>query len=197
MNAMSTQPRPLVTVEQYLRIERAAQFRSEYIEGEVIAMPGGSRNHALIAAEVLIRLGPQLRGTEFAVAGSDTRLFCRQAAVLTYPDCVVFSDNATFLDDDEDTLTDATVIVEVLSPSTRNFDRGEKFRCYRGLPSFQEYLLLEQDAIRAEHYVRQPDGTWLLREVSGASAEIVFDSIGCRLILGELYSRAKIEPQRL
>ncbi len=194
---MSTQPGPLVTVEQYLRIERAAQFRSEYIEGEVVAMSGGSRNHAFIAAEVLALLNFQLRGRPCGVAGSDLRLFCKQANVLTYPDLVIACEPAKYLDDDEDTLTDATVIVEVLSPSTRNFDRGEKFRCYRGLPSFREYLLLEQDAIRAEHYVRQPDGTWLLRELSGANTEIVLDSIGCRLILGELYSRAKIEPQRL
>jgi Uma2 family endonuclease len=85
------------------------------------------------------------------------------------------------------------VIVEVLSRSTRNFDRGEKFHCYRGLPSFREYVLVEQDAIQAEHYVRQADGASLLRELSGPEAEIGLDSIGCRLKLGSLHERVKFK----
>jgi Uma2 family endonuclease len=117
--------------------------------------------------------------------------------VLTYPDLVVFCEPAQFLGGDngeeQDTLTDAVVIVEVLSRSTRNFDRGGKFHCYRGLPSFSEYLLIEQDSIRAEHYVRQPDGSWLLRELSGHEAEIGLDSISCRLQLGTLYERVQLK----
>lgn len=141
---------------------------------------------------MLIRLGPQLRGTRIAIAGSDTRLFCKPASVLTYPDVVAFAEDATFLSDDEDTLTDATFIAEVLSPSTRNFDQGEKFRCYRGLPSFAEYLLVEQDEVRVEQRIRQTDGSWVLREWSGVETKIVLESIGCRFRLSEIYSRAKI-----
>ena len=190
---MSTQSIPRLTVEEYLRIERAAEFRNEYIEGEVFAMSGGSKNHALIAMEAGARLNEQLRGRPCAVAGSDLRLYCKPAQVLTYPDIVVFCEPATFLDGDEDTLTDAVMIIEVLSRSTRNFDRGEKFHCYRGLPSFAEYVLLEQDSIRADHYTRQPDGSWLLRELNGADTELVLGSIGCRLNLGSLYTRAKLK----
>jgi Uma2 family endonuclease len=192
---MSTQPIPRLTVDQYLEMERAAEFRSEYIDGQVFAMSGGSRHHALIAMEVGARLNEQLRGRPCAVAGSDLRLYCKPGQVLTYPDIVVFCEPAQFLDGDEDTLTDATVIVEVLSPSTRNFDRGEKFHCYRGLPSFQEYVLVEQAAIRAEHYVRQSDGAWLLRELSGTDAQIKLESIGCKLTLGSLYERVKFRSE--
>ena len=188
---MSTQPIPRLTVEQYLKIEREAEFRSEYLNGEVIAMAGGARNHALIAAAAVARLDEQLRDTPCAVAGSDLRLFCKSANILTYPDVVVFCEPVQFLDDDEDTLVDAVVLIEVLSRSTQNYDRGEKFRYYRELPSFREYLLLAQTEIRAEHHVRQLDGSWVFREITEPDAEIRLDSIGCRLRLGSLYSRVK------
>jgi Uma2 family endonuclease len=190
---MSTQPVPRLTVEQYLKIERAAEFRSEYLNGEVVAMAGGERNHALIAMEVGARLNEQLRGRPCAVAGSDLRLYCKPANVLTYPDVVVFCEPASFLDDDVDTLIDAVVLVEVLSRSTQNYDRGEKFRFYRGLPSFSDYLLLAQHEIRAEHHVRQQDGSWLFREFTDPAAEIRLQSIGCRLALGSLYERAEFK----
>ncbi len=176
-------------MEQYLEIERAAEFRSEYLNGEVFAMAGGGRKHALIAAAVVARLDEQLGNRPCAVAGSDLRLFCQQAQMLTYPDIVVFCEPAQFLDGDTDTLVDATAIVEVLSPSTQNYDRGEKFRFYRGLPSFSEYLLLAQDAVRAEHHVRQADGSWLFRESGEPEAVIELKSIGCALQLGSLYRK--------
>ncbi|MDP9169387.1 MAG: Uma2 family endonuclease [Acidobacteriota bacterium] len=180
-------------VEQYLEIERAAEFRSEYIDGGMVAMAGGGRNHALIVAAAGARLYEQLRGKPCAVAGTDLRVFCEPAQVLTYPDIVVFCEPAKFLDGDADTLVDATVILEVLSRSTQNYDRGEKFRSYRGLPSFREYVLLAEDEIRAEHHVRQPDGSWLFRELNGPEIEIKLDSIGCRLTLGSLYERAEFQ----
>lgn len=127
---MATQTFPVLTVQQYLEIERAAEFRSEYIDGQMYAMAGGGRNHALIAMAVGARLDLQLRGKPRATAGSDLRLYSKTEKTLTYPDIVVFCEPAQFLDGDRDTLTDATVIVEVLSKSTQNDDRGEKFRAY-------------------------------------------------------------------
>ena len=97
-----------------------------------------------------------------------------------------------YLDAEKDTLLDTTVIVEVLSPSTQNYDRGEKFRYYRGLPSFAEYLLLAQDAIRAEHHVRQDDGSWVFRELNGPDVWIELKSVGCTLQLGDLYEHAEL-----
>jgi Uma2 family endonuclease len=94
-----------------------------------------------------------------------------------------------------DVLIDATVIAEVLSPSTKNYDRGEKFRVYRSLPSFAEYLLLEQDRIGCEHWTRQPDGSWLLREFTDPLKSIELKSIGCNIQLGSLYDRVNFEPQ--
>ena len=157
-----------VTVEQYLTIEREAEFRSEYLDGKVVAMAGGARNHAMVAIATAAGLHDRLLGTPFCVALSDLRLYCKPANVLTYPDVVVFCEPARFLDGDEDTLVDAVVLIEVLSRSTQNYDRGEKFRHYRELPSFREYLLLAQNEIRAEHHVRQLDGSWLFREITEA-----------------------------
>jgi Uma2 family endonuclease len=183
----------MMTVEQYLEIERAAEFRSEYLNGEVYAMAGGGLNHALITIAVGAGLHDQLRGQSCAVAATDLRLYCEPFNVLTYPDVVVFCQPRKFLDGHKDTLTDATVIIEVLSRSTQNYNRHEKFRYYRGLPSFSEYVLLAQDATRAEHYVRQPDASWLLREVNAPETEIALESIGCRLKLGSLYERVEFE----
>ena len=160
---MATQPSPLFTIQEYLDIERAAEFRSEYIDGGMYAMSGGSPNHAVIA--------------------------------MTYPDLVVYCNPAKFMDSKKDTLADATVIVEVLSPSTQNYDRSQKFRYYRSLPSFSEYLLLAQDEIRLEHHVRREDGAWVFREFTDPETEIVLDSIHCRFRLGDLYLWVEFESE--
>ncbi len=192
---MSTHALTYLTAEQYLEIDRKAEERSEYINGEMFAMARGTRNHARIAASALRRLAEQLDGHPCEAAGSDLRLYSAQYRIFTYPDVFVTCGADQFLDDERDTLTDATVIVEVLSPSTMNYDRGEKFRFYRGLPSFAEYLLLAQDAMRAEHHVRQPDGSWLFREFTGPGDVIELKSIGCHLQLSSLYARVEFEAE--
>ena len=113
--------------------------------------------------------------------------------MFTYPDVVVTCGGAGVRDVQEDSIEDATLIIEVLSPSTANYDRGEKFRYYRALPSFTEYLLFAQDAIRAEHHVRQADGSWVFREIADPGAVIDLASIGCRLPLADVYERVLFE----
>jgi Uma2 family endonuclease len=191
---MSTQPVPYLTPEQYLEIERAAQFRSEYLRGEMFAMSGASHNHARIIISTARRLAAQLEGRPCEPAANDLRLWSEREQMFTYPDIVVTCGSTRYLDKRHDTIVDATLIVEVLSPSTRSYDRGDKFLFYRSLPSFSEYLLLSQDAIRAEHHVRQPDGSWLFREFTSPDTEIALTSIGCRLPLGALYERVEFEP---
>jgi len=110
-----------------------------------------------------------------------------------YPDILVTCGPDQCLDDCKDTLTDATLVVEVLSLTSKNYDRGEKFRFYRSLPSFSEYLILAQDEVRAEHWIRQSDGTWQLREFVSLSDEIELTSIGCRLRLDAAYARVEFE----
>jgi len=182
-----------ISTERYLEIERAAEFRSEYIDGQMVTGTGGTVHHAWIVSNTLFCISGQLRGSSCAASNSDLRLFCAQHRVFTYPDIVVTCGPARLLDARRDTITDATMIAEVLSPSTKFYDRGEKFLFYRSLPSFSEYLLLSQDKIFAEHYRRQLDGAWLLREFDSPTAEIGLTSIGCRLLLGSLYERVEFE----
>ncbi len=124
---------------------------------------------------------------------TDLRLAVRQHNLISYPDVFVTSGPDRYLDNRTDTLVDATVVVEVLSPSTMNYDKGEKFRFYRALPAFREYLLLAWNEIRAEHHVRQPDGSWLMREYVAPSDEIDLKAIGCRLRLSDVYERVEFE----
>ena len=191
---MSTQPNPYLTPEEYLAIERAAEFRSEYLDGGMYAMSGGTLNHAAIVGNTLFQLMSQLQGTKCRAFANDLRLHSAMHRMFTYPDIVVICGAPAFLDQRRDTIVDATVIVEVLSPSTKSYDRGDKFAFYRSLPSFADYLLLAQNAVQAEHHARQPDGSWLLREFSSPAAQIELTSVGCRLDLGSLYTTVDFEP---
>jgi Uma2 family endonuclease len=192
MRVMSTQSLPFLTPEQYLEIERAAETRSEYLAGSMYAMSGSSFDHAHIVLATASNLYGQLRGRECAAFATDLRLFVREHDLITYPDIFVACRPFQALDGRKDTMTDATVIIEVLSPSTKNYDRGEKFLFYRALPSFREYLLLSQDRIRAEHHVRQEDGSWVMREYFALSDKIELPSIGCRLRLQDVYERVEL-----
>ncbi|HVW07846.1 MAG TPA: Uma2 family endonuclease, partial [Bryobacteraceae bacterium] len=178
---MSSQAVPYLTPEQYLEIERAAESRSEYLAGAMYAMSGGSRNHMHIVTAISGELYTALRGRDCAVASTDLRLSVGKYNLITYPDVFVTCGPDQFLDNRRDTLTDASLIVEVLSPSTKNYDRGEKFLFYRSVPSLREYLLFSQDEVRVEQYTRQPDGTWLMREFTSMNDEVELSSIGCRL----------------
>jgi Uma2 family endonuclease len=162
----------------------------------MFAMSGGTPNHARIALNTAMKLTEQLRGRPCEAFGADLlRLHIAKYNISTYPDVLVTCGPKQLLDARRDTLTDATVIVEVLSPSTRAYDSGEKFRIYRSLPSFSEYLLLAQDEMRAEHHASQPDNSWLFREFTGPADEIELKSIGCHLQLQSLYERVEFEAE--
>jgi Uma2 family endonuclease len=187
---MSSQPVNYLTPEEYLELEAKNEFRSEYIHGEMFAMAIPTRNHSLIASNTQGEIFGQLRGTPCKVTGADTRLFISKYNAFTYPDVVVTCGPDKLFKDGR-TISDATSIVEVLSPSTKNFDRSEKFDFYRSLPSFAEYLLLAQDAMRAEHRILLPDASWLFLEFTAPADIIELKSIGCRLELQTLYERVE------
>lgn len=188
---MASQPVGYLSPEKYLELERAAEFRSEYIGGQMFAMAGGTLNHARICRNALNALSNALIGRQCEAAGSDLRLFSNASGTYTYPDAAVFCGSPRYKDKSRDTITDATVIVEVLSPGSQSYDRGDKFLYYRGLPSFSDYLLIAEHAIEAEHRTRQSDGFWLTRFHTGSSAVIELPSIDCRLTLGDLYDRVE------
>src|SRR6185437_3994753 len=181
------------TFQQYLEIERELDTRCEFLNGAVVAMALPSLTHTLIAGNALARLYAGLEGAPCRVRGATARIFVAEHNVATYPDIVVTCGVERVSEGRKDTLMDATLIVEVLSPTTKNYDRSEKFRYYRGLPSFAEYLLLAQDMMQAELNVRQPDGSWLWREYRDPESRIELKSIGCELVLKDLYARVEFE----
>lgn len=182
---MSSQTIPYLTPEQYLEIERQADHRSEYIDGGMFAMAGASPDHSRIVTNASAHLWNQLRGGPCEVFTTDLRLFIKAARVYTYPDIMVTCGPVDG-DGEQDLVTNPRFIAEVLSDSTKNYDRGEKFRFYRAIPGFSEYLLIAQDSIRAEHHQRRPDGSWIFREFTSPDDQIELESIGCRLGPGAL-----------
>jgi Uma2 family endonuclease len=183
---MSAAPKPHITPEQYLTMERQAEFKSEYFAGEIFAMAGGSKEHNRISGNVFGLLWSQLRGRQCTPYNSDMKV--RVAGELyTYPDVTVVCGEEEFADEETDVLLNPTLIVEVLSPTTEAWDRGGKSEQYRQRESLQEYLLVAQDRPHIERYTRQASGEWLLTEVNGMEAVLTLPSIGCELPLSEVY----------
>lgn len=189
---MSTHPQKRFTPEEYLALERKSPLKSEYFNGEIFAMGGASEHHNLIVANVVRELSLQLKGRLCKTYPSDMRVKVSPTGLYTYPDVVVVCDKALFDDDQKDTLLNPTLIVEVLSDSTKDYDRGEKFEHYRTIESFKEYVLIAQDKHHVEHFVRQPDRRWLLSETNRLEDTLDLTSIGCRLALAEVYDKVEM-----
>jgi Uma2 family endonuclease len=186
---VSTQPKHRFTPDEYLELERAADFKSEYLDGEIFAMGGASPRHVLITTNVAGELRSPLRDQPCTVYSTDLRVQVSRDGLYAYPDVVVICGRPVYGDEHQDMATNPQVIVEVLSKSTKNYDRGEKFEQYRKMASFVEYLLIAQDRTHVEHYVRQPDGTWLLSESDDPASAIELASVRCRLAVTEIYAK--------
>lgn len=189
---MSTVAQQRYTPEEYLALERKSEFKSEYVNGRIYAMTGASREHNLIAGNVFARLHARLRGRRCEVYMSDMRVKVSQTGAYHYPDVVAVCGEPRFEDKHVDTLLNPTVIVEVLSPSTEAYDRGEKFAHYRRLETIAEYVLVAQDKVRVEHYRRDGEH-WVLSEVSNAEGVLVLPSLECELPLREIYERVELD----
>ena len=192
---MTTRPEVRLTPEEYLRIERAAEWKSEYVDGEMFAMAGASLRHTLIAGNIVRELGNQLRDSPCLVASADLRVATHRRRHYTYPDVVVLCDAPQFVDELQDTITNPALIAEVLSDSTEKYDRGAKFERYRSVLSLSEYLLVSQDRVHVELYTRQPHGEWLLREWNDPAAEIELVSLHCRLNIAEVYAKVSLDEK--
>src|ERR1017187_4222773 len=159
---MATLPKTYLTPEQYLEIERKAEFKSEYFHGEMFAMSGAREGHNLIVWNLSAELHRQLRAKPCRAYMNDMRVLVNATGLYTYPDVAAVCGEPQFLDENRDTLLNPSLIVEVLSPSTEAYDRGRKFEHYRSVESVSEYLLVSSERVSAELYSRQPDGRWLL-----------------------------------
>jgi len=184
---MSTAPTRRISPEEYLAQERRAEFKSEYLRGEVLAMARANYAHNVIKVNLAGEAGNQLEGRPYRVLTSDMRVKINATESYTYPDIAIVCDKPQFEDEVFDTLLNPRAVVEALSDSTEKYDRGAKFGHYRQVPSLQEYVLVAQDRPLVERYVRQADGSWLLTVFEGPSSTFAFTSIPVRIPLSEIY----------
>jgi Uma2 family endonuclease len=193
---MSTVSKRLLTPQEYLAKERLAPFKSEYHRGEMFAMAGASWEHTLIKDSLAGEARNQLRGGPCRVLTSDLRVKVSATGLYTYPDILIVCEQPQFEDKVLDTLLNPRVVVEVLSESTENYDRGPKFKHYETVPSILEYVLVAQDRPLVERYVRQPDGTWPRTEFSGISQTFAFSTIPVQIPLAEIYRGVEFPKKR-
>ncbi len=178
-----------LTPEEYLALERSAETKSEYLDGEMIAMPGSSREHNLIVANLVAELRQQLKGRPGEVYPSDLRVWIPESRRYVYPDVAVVRGEPRLQDAHGDVLLNPTLIIEVLSPGTESYDRGKKSEHYRSIESLAEYVLVSQAEPRVERYVRQRDGRWSFGETLDPAAVVMLPSVGCRLAMVEIYDK--------
>jgi Uma2 family endonuclease len=186
---MASLPLSLLTPDEYLALEYTSEFKSQYLSGELFATAGASRAHLLIVTNLVREISTRLRGRPCETYAADMRARTSPAGLYTYPDVVVVCGEPEFAAMPGETLLNPTLLVEVLSPSTEKFDRGQKFARYRDLPTLLEYVLVSQDEARVEKFVRQPDGQWLYSSVEGLECSVVLTSAGGDLPLSFVYER--------
>jgi len=190
---MSAQPIPGLTPERYIEIERAAEFKSGYFDGRMVAMSGGTWVHALLITNLAGEIYQALRNQPCSVTSSELRVRTAAQGLHTYADITVVCGEPLFADDQKDTLLNPVLIAEVLSKSTEAMDRGFKFREYRKIESLREYVLVSQAAPLIEVFVRGPEDDWRLREFAGLDAVCRLNSIDCDLAVADVYPNIPLE----
>lgn len=178
-----------MTETDYLAFERQSEIKHEFMAGEAYAMSGASEAHNLITTSVIAVLYNQLRGRSCKVYPSDMKVRTPATGSYAYPDITVICGEARFADDQHDVLFNPTMIIEVMSPSTERYDRGQKFQHYREIESLQEYILIAQDSPRIERFARQENLFWQFNDAHGMDASLELSSIGCTLTLVEIYEQ--------
>lgn len=174
------------TLEEYLALEAKAEERSEYVNGEIYAMSGGTQRHARIVTNAVLALGNALRGKPCNPLVGEQRIRVSATGSSFYPDVVVVCGKNQRAEDDPQAIVNPTLIVEVLSPSTADYDQGSKFNHYRRLPSLQEYLLISQDGQQVEHRLRTADGRWQMTFLTEGPVEL--PTLGVTLTFQDLYA---------
>ncbi len=191
MDAVKTYASP----EEYLEQEVKAEFRSEYRNGEVIPMPGGTPNHNQLAGNFYRDFYAQFEDSSYEAYINDVRLWIPSYKLFTYLDVMVMEGERRFLEGRKDTLLDPLVIIEVLSDSTELYDRTEKFQMYRSLGSLKEYILISQYALRVDHYAIDPNGNWLFRDYEGGDSVLKLASVPFEIKLSDLYRKVNFETE--
>jgi len=193
---MSTAPdHRRISVEEYLALENPSETKHEYYRGEIFATAGATFTHNRIFSNLFPRLADLLEGKPCEVFGSDLRIRIDAADLTTYPDILVVCGGPQVHPIDDRAVTNPRLIIEILSKSTENYDRGAKFELYQSLESFSEYVLIYQNQAKAIHYVRQNDGRWAYQLVVGTESQLDLESIGVAIPLAVIYRNVELKQE--
>jgi Uma2 family endonuclease len=187
----------LYTPEEYLALEVAAETRSEYRNGAIVEMTGGTPAHNEIAGDLIFLFKAALKGHPYSVFITDQRLWIPARNLYTYPDVMVVPRPVELQLGRKDTVINPVLIAEVLSDSTKAYDRGEKFAAYRTIVTFQEYLLIDQYEPHVEQYIKQNENQWLFTEYNGMDARIALSTLPVEILLTDLYENSQTEENTL
>ncbi|MBD2530878.1 Uma2 family endonuclease [Nostoc flagelliforme FACHB-838] len=182
------------TPEEYLELEEAADYKSEYIDGQIIPMAGGTVNHNQIALNLSTELNFAFKKQNYRVFMSDVRLWIPQKLTYTYPDVMILADEPEYFNNRSDIIINPQIIIEVLSKSTKGYDREDKFQAYRTISTFQEYLLIDQTRIHVDQFSKTGKKQWALREYDEEDEAIALVTVPFEISLQDLYNKVKFEP---
>jgi Uma2 family endonuclease len=179
--------------EEYLELELPSVDRHEYIDGEIRLMPGGMPNHNRIIGNLLAALNFAFKGKPYEAFVTDQRLWIPHKRIYTYPDIMIVKGELQLQEGRKDTLTNPSIVIEVLSKSTQNYDKGDKFTAYRSIPTFQEYILIDQYSQHIEHYVKTEQRKWIFQEYDEADSMLNFASLPFEILIADLYDKVKFK----
>lgn len=181
-----------VSVKEYLEQEKMSFKKHEYYKGEIFAMAGAGSRHNVIFSNIFIAIGIFLKGKKCRPYGSDLRIHIPENTLFTYPDISIICGDIINSPEDEDTAVEPTVIIEILSPATRNYDRGEKFMLYRDIKSLRDYVLIDSGSIHAEVFSINQNNLWELKEYKHESDILAINSIEFTMALRDIYEGTKL-----
>lgn len=183
------------TPEEYLALEETAEYKSEYCDGVIIPMTGASTNHNHISLNMSIALRLALKGLDYNVFMGDVRLWMPKKRFYTYPDVMVIPGKPEYYNNRKDTIINPQVIIEVLSKSTKSYDRSDKFQFYQTLPTFQEYILIDQSRIYVEQYCKLANKRWSYSQYDEEDAALVFNFFQVEVPLADMYEKVDFEAE--
>jgi len=181
------------TREEYLALEEAAEYKSEYRDGEIVPMTGGTTNHNHIIVNLVAHLKFALRGQNYNLFTSDVRLWMPRYKQYTYPDVMVIQGEPAYEGTGTTTVTNPLIITDVLSKSTKNYDQSDKFRFYRSIPEFREYILIDQYSFFVEQFVKNSEGKWVLSEYESPDAVLALANIDFQISFSDIYEMVNFE----
>lgn len=183
------------TIQEYLEMEKASTTKHEYFQGEVFAMSGASDRHNWLFSNIFLAVGNLLKGSKCIPFGSDMRMNIPENTLFTYPDISIYCNNIIQSEFDEDTVILPTVIIEILSKSTKSYNRGQKFKLYRDIPSLKEYILIDSESISVEAFYINEKQNWELKEYKTLDENLAFVTFGFNIPLKAIYEHIKFKQQ--